>query len=64
MARYASRKFLVTMIFFGTVAGMRLLDALSDDATSSIMSIIILAYMGGNVGAKFTAKPETSVGRE
>lgn len=57
MNRYASRKFLVTLLALLLGTWMRFRGVLSDESTLSLLVASVLGYQGGNVAARMAEKP-------
>ena len=54
--RYASRKFIVTVLALVACTWMRFRGVLSDESTTTVMVAAIGAYLGANVAQKATSK--------
>ena len=57
-SRYASRKFIVTLVAMLIAAGLRWMSVMDNESTMKILITAILGYQAGNVGAKFADKPK------
>ena len=54
-SKFASRKFIVSLVVIGITVWMRFRGVLSDESTVTLLVSAMLGYQGGNVAEKFLA---------